>query len=145
VTRSETVVLRSASSLKKGGGKPPPGSVGIFGIFGFYSLPIRRAAFSDSIQARGRLIRPSQPPRLRLPGLASAAPVPRLKTGLCLPSGLVTRPLFSASAPHPRCLRCVRCAGPAGQVEPVGLASRRLYFFRRASPCKPKVLRFSRS
>ena len=28
----------------------------IFGIFGFYSLPIRRAAFSAFIQAKGRLI-----------------------------------------------------------------------------------------
>jgi hypothetical protein len=29
------------------------------GIFGFYSLPIRRAEFSDFIQAKGRLVRPS--------------------------------------------------------------------------------------
>jgi hypothetical protein len=40
----------------------------IFGIFGFYSLPIRRAAFSAFIQAKGRLalrllslIRPGRP------------------------------------------------------------------------------------
>jgi hypothetical protein len=29
-----------------------------FGIFGFYSLPIRRAEFSAFIQAKGRLVRP---------------------------------------------------------------------------------------
>ena len=45
--------------VKKSLKKKPPLCVGIFGIFGFYSLPIRRAAFSDFIQAKGRLIRPS--------------------------------------------------------------------------------------
>jgi hypothetical protein len=42
--------------------KKKPVGVGILGIFGFYSLPIRRAAFSDFIQAKGRLIRPSPSP-----------------------------------------------------------------------------------
>jgi hypothetical protein len=45
--------------VKKAVKKSPLLCVGIFGIFGFYSLPIRRAAFSDLIQAKGRLIRPS--------------------------------------------------------------------------------------
>jgi hypothetical protein len=36
---------------KKHKKKKPPLGVGIFGIFGFNSLPIRRAEFSDLIQA----------------------------------------------------------------------------------------------
>jgi hypothetical protein len=37
--------------VKKNFKKSPPLCVGIFGIFGFYSLPIRRAAFPDFIQS----------------------------------------------------------------------------------------------
>jgi hypothetical protein len=41
----------SSLQKKKHKKKKPPLGVGIFGIFGFYSLPIRRAEFSDLIQA----------------------------------------------------------------------------------------------
>jgi hypothetical protein len=62
---------------KKASPAPPPGGVGIFGIFGFYSLPIRGAAFSDFIQVKGRLIRPSRGLRPRV--FSDHRPLPQLQ------------------------------------------------------------------
>jgi hypothetical protein len=59
VTKKRSGRFAKCVFVKKKGESPPPrGGVGIFGISGFYCLPIRRAAFSDFIQAKGRLIRP---------------------------------------------------------------------------------------
>ena len=55
------VTFRFRSKEEERGKKSPPSppvGAGIFGIFGFYSLPIRRAAFPGFVPAKGRLIRP---------------------------------------------------------------------------------------
>jgi hypothetical protein len=55
VTRSETVVLRSASSLKKRGGKPPPPVAPAFSAFSDY-IPFQSAERHFRILSRQRAV-----------------------------------------------------------------------------------------